>query len=381
MNASMRVESASRAGHASLRVRRARDARCAALKTTPATLNLKVRNRLGASDLLVTDVCLGTMDTAEIYPVPPNPATTGATSNILGAWLCNKPRDQFVVATKVTGRAYHLGFVPAGRTDPRAADTPARLDASSIKAGVEGELRRLRTDYLDVIQLHWPDRYVPAFGKAQYKQYVPTFGKAQYKQSDADAHVEKAEASGFPVTSFHDQVVAMGELIKSGKIRAWGLSNETSWGVMQFCLAADALGVPRPVTIQWSLSLSQQQKKILCGGLSGKYLEENADPEELARSRLTLHPQRYARFNSDRMHRAVRQYAAIAKEAGMSPSQLAYAFCRSRSFIPSTIIGGTTIKQLRENLEVFGGPMELSESVLAAIEEVHVENRNPALTD
>eukprot|EP00197_Chlamydomonas_leiostraca_P015869 CAMPEP_0202880210 /NCGR_PEP_ID=MMETSP1391-20130828/34783_1 /ASSEMBLY_ACC=CAM_ASM_000867 /TAXON_ID=1034604 /ORGANISM="Chlamydomonas leiostraca, Strain SAG 11-49" /LENGTH=346 /DNA_ID=CAMNT_0049562681 /DNA_START=65 /DNA_END=1105 /DNA_ORIENTATION=- len=326
------------------------------------------------------DAGVNFIDTAEIYPVAPRPETHGATSSCVGQWLSKQRRDQFVVATKVAGRSAGQEWVAAGRTDPPGAPSPPRVDAASIQAAAEGELRRLRTDYIDLLQIHWPDRY------------VPTFGSTAYSPEAAASHF------GGPPSRFEEQAEAMGKLIQQGKIRAWGLSNETAFGVMEHCRAADTVGVPRPVTVQNCYNLIHRTAdsdmaevlhetglgllpwSALAGGsVTGKYLTSKAAPKG---SRFDLFAARYARFNTPRVQAAVAEYVAIAKEAGLTPAQLGYAFCRSRWFIPSVIVGARTVDQLAENLQTWSKPAgALSQQVLDAIQAVHLVKRNPACVD
>lgn len=385
-------------------------ARGAYATAPPLTKPLKMV-KLGSSDLQVTEVCLGTMtfgeqnteaeahemlslaadagvnflDTAEIYPVAPRPETANRTSTFIGNWLRGQRRDKWVIASKVTGRSTGLDWIPANRTEPPGPREHPRLDGPSIIAACEAELRRLRTDHIDLLQLHWPDRYVALFGRYQYLSHA------------AREHAAAAEASGHPVVGFGEQVEAVGRLMREGKIRAWGLSNESSWGVMQHCLAADSQGVARPATIQNCYSLLHRTfegdlaevcaphhlnlgllpwSALAGGALSGKYLPYGTQP---AGARLTLFPERYARFTTQRVAAAVAEYVRIAREAGLTPAQLGYAWCRSRPFIPSVIVGATSAAQLRENLGAFAN--DLSDHTVAAIEEVHNQHRNPALVD
>jgi len=324
------------------------------------------------------------LDTAELYPIMPDSKTQGRTSEYIGNWLKAQPRDKVIVASKVAGRADgRMTWIPANRTSPPAplSDGP-RVDASNIKAAVEGELRRLNTDYIDLMQIHWPDRYVPKFGESQYC-----------------VESERTEAS---TTSFQEQVEAMGALIQQGKVRHWGLSNETSFGVMRFCSAADAQGVPRPITVQNHFSLLNRTfeselaetcapahcdlgllpwSALSGGALSGKYLPGDDTNRSDQKYRFNMFPGRYQRFESARVNDAVREYSRIAESAGLTPAQLAYAYCRSRWFVPSTIVGATSLSQLRENMGAFTPAARLHPEVLAAIDAVHSYNRNPALSD
>jgi len=374
---------------------RARSAASAA----PPTAAMK-RNKLGSSDLTVSEVCLGTMtfgqqnteaeghaqmsraveagvnffDTAEIYPIVPSRDTQGSTSRIVGTWLrARGRRDDVIVASKVAGKSVGLQWVPANRTEPRGEERTPRPDGPSIVAACEAELRRLRTDYIDLFQIHWPDRYVPNFGKSQYR-----------RGEERDA------------TPFEEQVAAMGRLIDEGKIRHWALSNESTYGVAMHCTAADRLGVPRPVSIQNSFSLLHRSfegelaeacspahfdlgllpwSAMAGGALSGKYLDGAADPSW----RQEIWPDRYQRFRNPRARQATARYAALARDLGVTPAQLAYAFCRTREFIPSTIIGATSMAQLEENLGAFA--VELSDEALERIEEIHLDARNPSQLD
>lgn len=356
------------------------------------------RVRLGDSSLQVSEACLGTMtfgqqnteeeahaqlayawergvnflDTAEIYPVMPMRETQGRTSEYVGRWLRGMRREDVVVASKVSGRSVGLAWVPANRTVPRGEEENPKLDRNSIRSAVEGELRRLQTDYIDLIQLHWPDRYVPSFGRQQYDP-----------------------SNEWEAIPFEEQVAAIQELIDEGKIRHWGLSNETTYGVMQHCMAADKLGAQRPVTVQNQYSLVHRLfeselaeacapsnlnigllpwSALAGGALTGKYLN-GAMPEG---ARFSQFEGRYDRFNTPRMENAIKGYLKIAEEAGLTPAQLGYAFCRSRWYIPSTIVGATSVEQLKENLESF---VDLDEDILKAIDEVHIQFRNPSLTD
>eukprot|EP00164_Ancoracysta_twista_P007327 GFYU01010376.1.p1 GENE.GFYU01010376.1~~GFYU01010376.1.p1 ORF type:complete len:335 (-),score=70.01 GFYU01010376.1:432-1385(-) len=216
--------------------------------------------KLGHSDLNVSVCCMGTMtfgernteaegfaimdkalelgvnffDCAEMYPVPAKEETQGASEVILGKWMKTKKREDLIIATKIAG--YNdSSYIPSNRTDPRSGDNPteSRLDSVNISAAVEGSLRRLQTDYIDLYQTHWPDRYVPGFGSESYKY-------------------SSARDNTVPL---EETVQAIGDLIKSGKIRHWGVSNETAYGIGEIMHACRRLSVPAPISIQNSYSL------------------------------------------------------------------------------------------------------------------------------
>jgi len=362
---------------------------------------------LGNSSLLVTPVCLGTMtwglqntaaeaaaqldyavkqrginfiDTAELYPVPSSDPrwAAGITEEYIGAWLEQNQdlRKDLVIATKVAGFIPESDVPRMRAADPAATETekkPCRHDRESIIAACNASLRRLKTDYIDLYQLHWPDRYAPIFGSTAYDP--------------------KSEREGS--IPFDDILRTLKELLDSGKIKAYGLSNETTFGVCQFVRGADALGMPRPVSIQNSFSLMHRSFEtelaeacapknfnigllpwsVLAGGtLSGKYLG-GKKPEG---ARHVLYPNFMPRFHADNVMEIVGKYAEIAKEAGMSLTTLAIAFCRSRWYVDgngSCIIGATTMDQLTECIDAY--KVELSEEVLAKIDAVHLSCRNP----
>eukprot|EP01023_Acetabularia_acetabulum_P013520 TRINITY_DN16505_c0_g1_i1.p1 TRINITY_DN16505_c0_g1~~TRINITY_DN16505_c0_g1_i1.p1 ORF type:complete len:455 (+),score=65.60 TRINITY_DN16505_c0_g1_i1:2-1366(+) len=366
---------------------------------TKSSVDLK---KLGDSDLVVSEVCLGTMtfgwqnseaesheimscaqeygvnffDTSELYAVPPDPKTQGKSSEILGTWLKKQKRDKNVVATKVIGRSPRLTWIVANRTVPKQQETGSRLDRKSIIQACDAELRRLQTDYIDLFQIHWPDRYIPCFGEHQYL----------LSQSKKEC------------VTFEEQVLTMGELMKEGKIRCWGLSNETSYGVMMQCLTADRLGVDRPVTIQNSYSLIHRQfeselaetcaphnfnvpllpwSTLAGGALSGKYVEGGDTPQ----SRFNLDQTRWYRFHgTNRVQKTTKLYAELARKYKMTPAQLAYAFVRSKWFVGSTIVGGTSVEQIQENMGAFLQE-KLATEILQQVQQIYVENRDPTLMD
>ncbi|GLR66363.1 aldo/keto reductase [Acidocella aquatica] len=341
---------------------------------------------LGRTGISVSEVCLGSMtwgqqnteaqaheqlgyaltqginfiDTAEMYPVPPRAETQGRTEAYIGSWLAARGRrDDLVIATKVAGPAERNGI-------EYIRPAPVRLDERNIRAALEGSLRRLRTDYVDLYQLHWPDRRAPVFGQTQY-----VHAPAEY-----EVPIEETLAS-------------LARLVKEGKIRAIGLSNESAWGTMRFVQLAEAHGLPRAASIQNAYSLvnrtfEQGLSEIalredvgllpyspLGGGtLSGKYAGGAKPPG----ARMTLFT-RFTRYGSPQGVRAIDAYVALARAHGWDPAQMALAFCASRDFVTSTIIGATTMEQLKTDIAAFD--LRLSEDLLAGIEAIHTQSPNP----
>lgn len=335
----------------------------------PAQCAMKY-NQLGNSDLMVSEVCLGTMtwgeqnteeegieqlrmafdemgvnflDTAEAYPIPLKAETQGRTDQAIARWLKESkiPRDKVILATKVCGNSEGLTWF---RKDGKGT----QVSHDQIMESVDASLKRLGVDYIDLLQIHWPDRYVPLFGPARYNT--------------------TQERDSVPIS---EQVRAMGELVKQGKIRYYGLSNETPYGTMSFVQAAKEQGVPPPISIQNSYSLlvrefeagltevcSKRHENIgllayspLAGGvLTGKYAKPGVAAPN---SRLMLLPGYKDRYEGSSAPQAVAKYAEVAAKYGMTPTEFAQVFCKSRAFIPSTIIGATTIEQLKENVNAF----------------------------
>jgi aryl-alcohol dehydrogenase (NADP+) len=339
---------------------------------------------LPGTQLEVSEVCLGTMtwgeqnneadghaqldyaiaqginfiDTAEMYPVPPNATTYGRTETILGNWLGRRGRDGLVIASKIAGPG-RRDWIRNGRTD---------LTRDVIAEAVETSLARLQIDCIDLYQIHWPQRNVPNFGATEF-----------------DPEKEKAGPA------IREQVEGMAAMIEAGKIRYYGLSNESAWGVCEFRRAARELGVPGPVTIQNSYSLVsrnvdndlaetlfREQMSLLAysplaaGMLSGKYLE-GAQP---ANARFTLFEGMGIRFRKPIVREAVEAHVALAKKRGLSPVQLALGYVRSRWFLGASIIGATSMAQLEE--DIAAAQFELDAQTLAEIKAIQLRYPNPA---
>jgi aryl-alcohol dehydrogenase-like predicted oxidoreductase len=342
--------------------------------------------RLGTTDLDVSAICLGTMtwgvqnseaeahaqldravethginfiDTAEMYPVPPTAATQGETERHIGTWLARRPgmRARVVIASKVTG---------AGNAIAHVRDGTGRLDRRAIAAAVEGSLRRLGTDYIDLYQTHSPDRFVNAFGRQDY--------------------VHDPARDGVPI---EETLRALGDLVAAGKIRHVGVSNETPWGLAEHLKLAEFAGAPRVQSIQnaysllnrlFEIGLAEMSIRGSCGllafsplamgVLAGKYLR-GARP---AGARLTLFD-RFRRYDKPRQEPATTAYVALAREAGLDPAQMALAFVNSRPFVTSTIIGATSLDQLDADARSID--VVLPADLLAKIDEIHAANPNP----
>ncbi|MBP1016519.1 NADP(H)-dependent aldo-keto reductase [Serratia fonticola] len=299
------------------------------------------------------------IDTAEMYPVPPRPETQGLTEQYIGSWIkARGNRDKIVLASKVSGpiRGNDAGIRPQ-----------QALDRKNIRAALDASLKRLNTDYLDLYQLHWPQRTTNYFGKLNY-QYT-----------DEKATIPLLET-----------LEALTEQVRAGKIRYIGVSNETPWGVMRYLQLAEKHELPRIVSIQNPYSLlnrsfeiglaeiSQHEgiellaySSLAFGTLSGKYLN-GAKP---AGARNTLFS-RFTRYSSAQSQAAIAEYVALAKKHGLDPSQMALAFVRQQPFVASTLLGATTLEQLKINIDSFD--VVLNEEVLQALEEIHSRFTIPA---
>ncbi|XP_058094554.1 uncharacterized protein LOC131240384 [Magnolia sinica] len=352
--------------------------------------------KLGDSDLQISEITLGTMtfgeqntekeahemlgyafehginilDTAEAYPVPMRKETQGRTDLYIGRWMKSRPRDKIIVATKVCGYSDRSAYI-------RDNAKVLRVDAANIKESVEKSLKRLSTDYIDLLQIHWPDRYVALFGEFLYDP-------SRWRES----------------VPFSEQLKAFQELIDEGKVRYIGVSNETSYGVMEFVHSAKVDGLPKIVSIQNSYSLLVRCKfevdlvevchpnncnvgllsySPLAGGcLTGKYLDSNS--EAAKKGRLNLFPGYMDRYNKSIAKEATELYVQLAKKHGLTPVQLALGFTRDRPFMASTIIGATSLDQLKEDMDAFvTAPRPLPPEVGAGIEDIFKRFKDPAI--
>jgi aryl-alcohol dehydrogenase-like predicted oxidoreductase len=348
--------------------------------------------QLGQSDLLVTPICLGTMtfgeqvnesdahgildrslargvnfiDTAEMYSVPARKETYGATEAIIGRWLAARPgvRQKIVLATKVAGPSRGMPWVRDG----------GGMTADDIVASCEGSLRRLQTDVIDLYQIHWPERSVPAFGQIYY-----------------DPTKERSK------TPIYEQLEAMNKLVRQGKVRYVGVSNETPYGVHEFVRVAEQYDLPRIASVQNAYSLVSRTvdngldetmhrlgvsllaySPLAFGLLTGKYDQGGTEGPKAPKDA------RIAKFETVRAQRwgrpealaAARRYNALAREHGLTPTRMALAWCYRNWRVASTIIGVTSLAQLEEDLDAWD--TTLSPELLAAIDRIRWETRDPA---
>ena len=341
---------------------------------------------LGSSPLEVSKICLGTMtfgeqnseaeahsqldyalerginfiDTAEMYPVMASAETQGSTERYIGSWLKKSgKRSEVVLASKVAGPNAQMHWIRGGKSNH---------DAANIRAAVENSLRRLQTDHIDLYQLHWPSRNLPIFG--------------------ANAFEPKKERASVAI---EDTLAVLGKLVEEGKIGHVGVSNESSWGVCEYIKQAELHGLPRIASIQnlYNLTARHFETSLLdetChrenvgllaysplafGQLTGKYID---DPQ--ARGRLTIFPAGWSpRYIRPATIEAARQYAVLAREHSLTPAQLALAWCYSRWFVASTIIGATSVEQLKHNIDAYD--IKLSHEVVKAVDAIHAVLTNP----
>lgn len=347
--------------------------------------------KLAHTDLTVSKVCLGTMtygdqnteaeaheqldyalaqginfiDTAEMYPVPPKAETYTRTETMVGNWLKNQPRDKIILGTKAAGPRRGMHWIRGG---------PPALDRANIRAAIEASLKRLQTDYVDLYQLHWPERNVPMFGQYQ-------FDPAQELDANGNA---------IEWVSIRNQLETLAELVQEGKVRYIGLSNEQPWGLMEFLRVAKEYDLPRVATVQNCYNLMNRGMEfgmtevlyrenvallayspLAFGHLTGKYID---NPQ--AKGRVTMFLGYAQRYKKPGVFPAAAAYAKLAKAHGLSPTQLALSFVYHRWFVTSTIIGATSMAQLKENIDAW--QTRLSPEVVAEIEQLHLTMMNPA---
>ena len=344
-------------------------------------------SQLGQTDIKVSKICLGTMtwgeqntkddafeqmdyaveqgvnffDTAELYPIPPNGETYGQTESIIGEWFkARGKRKDIILASKVAGPAD--GWLPHIRDESNR-----RLDKKNIEAALDASLKRLQTDYLDLYQLHWPDRRTNFFGALGY----------QHEPDEQDVAIEET-------------LSVLNDMVKTGKVRHIGLSNETPWGAMRFLTAADQLNMSRIASIQnpysllnrsYEIGLAEISMREQCGllaysplgfgVLSGKYAG-GFRPEG---ARITKWPD-YNRYMTPQAIAATDSYVRLAAFHEADPAQMALAFVNSREFLTSNIIGATNLQQLKSNIESIN--FELSDELLRSLEMIHHQHPNPS---
>ena len=347
--------------------------------------------KLGTTDLNVSVICLGTMtfgeqntqqegfeqmnysfekginffDTAELYAVMPRKETYGKTEKIIGNWFKEKKnRDKIILASKIASKSENdLGWIREGSKN-------LGFDKKNMNEAIDASLKRLKTDYIDLYQLHWPERNVPRFGVLDFK----------YDSLDNDW------------TPVEEVLENLKSLVKSGKIRYVGLSNETPWGMMKFLQIAKEKNLPRVMSIQNVYSLVNRVFDIansevsirescgllayspLAGGrLSGKYINNNKPKN----ARYTLWPRRFSRHHTERGERAISKYVSLAKKHDIKPSTFANAFVNDRPFVTSNIIGATSLSQLKENIDSI--KISLDKEILKEIEDIHLSDPNPCV--
>jgi len=347
--------------------------------------------KLGTTDIDVSVICLGTMtwgeqntqkdgfdqmdyaverginffDTAEIYAVMPRKETYGKTEAIIGNWVKEKKnRDKIILASKIASKAENdLQWIREGSKN-------LGFDKKNMNSAIDASLKRLQTDYIDLYQLHWPERKVPKFGQLDFA-YDPNDNKW---------------------TPIEEVLENLNALVKEGKIRYAGLSNETPWGVMKFLQTSREKNLPRMMSIQNVYSLVNRVFDVansevsirekcgllayspLAGGrLSGKYIN-NKKP---ANARYTLWPRRFSRHNTERGEIAIEKYVNLAMKYNIAPATFANAFVNDRSFVTSNIIGATNMKQLKEDIDSID--LTLSKEILEEIENIHLSDPNPCV--
>jgi len=341
---------------------------------------------LSTTNIKVSKACLGTMsfgahvdeetsfaimdkalqlqinffDTAELYAVPPCKETYGLTEKIIGKWMKErKTRNKIILATKICGPMRSLGenYIREGKT---------KMDQKNIILALEGSLKRLQTDYIDLYQIHWPDRNVNKFGQ---RNYVP--------RNDQDS------------VPIEETIRALQKMQKEGKIKHFGISNETPWGVMEYLRIARELNLPRPVSIQNNYSLLTRSfetslaeishrenigllaySPLGYGVLGGRYL----DGQKPQNGRFSKYPYFVPRYRSKQVEVIIKKYKKLAEKNGLTLPQLALAFVYDQFFLTSNIIGPSNVQQLEENVKALS--IKLSAKIKQNIEEIHEECAN-----
>jgi len=345
-----------------------------------------IYSKLGHTNIEVSKICLGTMtfgeqntekeaheqldfalehgvnfiDTAEMYPVPPNSKTQGLTEKYIGSWLKKRNnRDDVIIASKVTGPAPDFSYIR----------NSLKIDKKNIEKAIAENLKRLNTDYIDLYQIHWPQRQTNYFGQLNYK-----FSK---------------ENTNEIIDNLNESYEALNNLVESGKIRSIGLSNDTSWGAMKFLEISKEKSFSKIVTIQNPYSLlnrtyeinmaeisEMENIKLLAysplgfGVLTGKYI--NNKPKN---SRLSLW-NRFDRYSNKNSKYSTLKYVELAKKYNITPTQLALSFVNQQPFVTSNIIGATNLSQLTENIKSID--LILDEEIINEIESIHLSQPNPA---
>ena len=345
-----------------------------------------IYSKLGHTNIEVSKICLGTMtfgeqntekeaheqldfslehgvnfiDTAEMYPVPPNSKTQGLTEKYIGSWLKKRNnRDNVIIASKVTGPAPDFSYIR----------NSLKIDKKNIEKAIAENLKRLNTDYIDLYQIHWPQRQTNYFGQLNYK----------YSKENANEVID----------NLNESYEALNNLVASGKIRSIGLSNDTSWGAMKFLEISKEKSFSKIVTIQNPYSLlnrsyeinmaeiaEMENIKLLAysplgfGVLTGKYI--NNKPKD---SRLSLW-NRFNRYSNKNSKDSTFKYVELAKKYNITPTQLALSFVNQQPFVTSNIIGATNLSQLNENIKSID--LILDEEIISEIESIHLSQPNPA---
>ena len=345
-----------------------------------------IYSKLGHTNIEVSKICLGTMtfgeqntekeaheqldfalehgvnfiDTAEMYPVPPNSKTQGLTEKYIGSWLKKRNnRDDVIIASKVTGPAPDFSYIR----------NSLKIDKKNIEKAIAENLKRLNTDYIDLYQIHWPQRQTNYFGQLNYK----------YSKENTNEIID----------NLNESYEALNNLVESGKIRSIGLSNDTSWGAMKFLEISKEKSFSKIVTIQNPYSLlnrtyeinmaeisEMENIKLLAysplgfGVLTGKYI--NNKPKN---SRLSLW-NRFDRYSNKNSKYSTLKYVELAKKYNITPTQLALSFVNQQPFVTSNIIGATNLSQLSENIKSID--LILDEEIINEIESIHLSQPNPA---